>query len=114
MVGNFCSVFHCENNSEKRPDLSFYSCPKDQRLSKKWRRFCGRTVKFFRSLKRPRICGLHFEEGDAKISLFKAKLNLPTIFHLKEAISICKASELVKTQSKEMSQSEGIVNTVRH
>jgi hypothetical protein len=31
----------------------------------------------------------------------------------KEAISICKASELVKIQSKEMSQSEGIVNTVR-
>jgi len=110
MVGNFCSVFHCKNNSENRPDLSFYSFPKDTRLSNKWRKFCGRTDKVFRCFVRPRICRLHFQESDVNKSLsgksyLKPKC-LPTIFRPKNNTHVSARETRIESRKRKRQDSD--------
>ena len=80
----YCAVALCKNGTHNKSDLSFFRFPSDQKLRKKWKVFCRRVDKKFKTLKDPRICSQHFSEQDLKKTL-SGKIeviswSVPTIF----------------------------------
>ena len=65
----YCAVAGCRNGTHNRLVLTFFAFPEDHCRRRKWVIFCKRADNQFKNLVDPRICSLHFEETDVKVSI---------------------------------------------
>ncbi|KAL4088744.1 hypothetical protein QTP88_023828 [Uroleucon formosanum] len=77
-----CSVKNCFNRHSK--DLSFFGCPSDFTLRKKWIEKCGLSVDPTKKVKlRVRVCRIHFDDDCFKNTKLKNRLRpgaVPSLF----------------------------------
>ncbi|XP_046677837.1 uncharacterized protein LOC124365830 [Homalodisca vitripennis] len=102
--GDVCSAKNCSNNKQKRPDLSFYRCPKEEIRCRKWvinsRRedLLNKDVDYLYN--NIRFCSLHFEDSQFS-NAEKKKLNwnaIPTMFDNSSKLGPVEIETLPKSQ----------------
>lgn len=58
-----CAVLNCDNNTLiETKEYSFFSFPKNEKLSKQWQEFCGNPQKI--DTQTALICSVHFKADD--------------------------------------------------
>ena len=68
----YCAISVCKNNSKKRPDLTFFDFPIEEKLRKKWSTFCRRADKEIQSTA-TYTCSQHFVTKDNVKTLCRIK-----------------------------------------